>query len=333
MAASRPKQPIGRLAAGVIVGGLALWYAVGDVELAALRRSLVNASPGWVGMAISGVLAVALLKTGRWQQLYRLSRINVPFGPLFSTLMASQMINLLIPIRVGELVRLGLMKRRGQPVGATLPTLLIEKALDLLAGGLLLVSLTLLPTGPSGLGQTAGGLVVISLVLLFGSALLWQQRARIEALVTTPAGRSRWSTVIEPWLPFLQRFLSGLGLLAGWRALGLLVCWTSAIWLSSLLTILALLAAFNLAVPPAAAVLIMVGISFSNIAPSPPALIGLMPGIAVAALSLYGVPPADGLAFGLVLNVVTVAPLVGLGSWAVWGEVEAVAALIRQPGR
>ncbi|MCB0166147.1 MAG: flippase-like domain-containing protein [Anaerolineae bacterium] len=326
------KRHWGRLGAGMILGGLALAYAIHAVDGPALGRSLLNASPAWIGLAVAGALAVAGLKTGRWYQLYRLTGNEVAFGPLFSTLMAAQMLNLVIPIRVGELVRLGLMKRRGQPAGITLPTLIIEKALDLLTNGLLLWLLAMLSgvSISSRLASPAWGLLVVSFVILLGSVGLWQQRARIEALAAGLAHRSRRPNTAERGLAFLQRLLSGLGLLTGRQALAKVLGWTLVIWLASLLTIVALLSAFELHVPLTAAVLIMVGISFSNIFPSPPALVGLIPGLAVAALSLYSVPPAPALAFGLALNVVVVAPVIVLGSWAVWRELETVLGLIME---
>ena len=49
--------------------------------------------------------------------------------------MISQMLNLVFPIRLGELARLGLMRQEGRPVGVTFGTIVVEKALDLLAVG------------------------------------------------------------------------------------------------------------------------------------------------------------------------------------------------------
>ena len=79
---------------------------------------------------------------------------------------------------------------------------------------------------------------------------------------------------------------------------------------------MALFAAFGLHLPLSAAVVMMLAVSSSNIAPSPPALVGVMHLIAVVVLGQYGVAQSVAVGFGLVLNVVTIAPLIVLGVWA-----------------
>jgi uncharacterized membrane protein YbhN (UPF0104 family) len=72
--------------------------------------------------------------------------------------------------------------------------------------------------------------------------------------------------------------------------------------------------AFGLQAPLAATAVLMLSINFSNIVPSPPALVGIMQAIVVVVLGGYGVPQPVALGFGIVLNVITVAPLILLGS-------------------
>jgi hypothetical protein len=92
--------------------------------------------------------------------------------------MAAQAINLIIPIRLGELVRLVWMKQAGQPGAITLSTILVEKAIDLLSIGVMAMSLVALAVAPIGLRSWAIGTLVIGLALAFGLALIWRLRAR-----------------------------------------------------------------------------------------------------------------------------------------------------------
>jgi uncharacterized membrane protein YbhN (UPF0104 family) len=111
----------------------------------------------------------------------------------------------------------------------------------------------------------------------------------------------------------VHTMVSGLGAFTDWRSIVPVLGWTLVAWLLSLVTMLFLFHAFNLQLPLSAAVLLMLAVGASNIAPSPPALIGVMHGIAVVVLSRYGVDRATALGFGIVLNLVTVLPLVLLG--------------------
>jgi uncharacterized membrane protein YbhN (UPF0104 family) len=104
--------------------------------------------------------------------------------------------------------------------------------------------------------------------------------------------------------------------MADWRSLSAVLGWTMIIWLLSLLSILALLAAFELRLPLVAAMLIMLVVGSSNIVPSPPALVGVMQLMAGLVLGGYGVARPVAVGFGTILNVVAVAPILVLGAWA-----------------
>jgi uncharacterized membrane protein YbhN (UPF0104 family) len=143
------------------------------------------------------------------------------------------------------------------------------------------------------------------------------------------------------WLPtswqrrllgIVHTMLAGLGTLADRRSMTVILLWTFLIWLCSLLTMVALVAAFGLHLPLTAAVILMLAVSSSNLAPSPPALVGLMQGLAVLVLGQYGVAQATALGFGIVLNLVTVLPLILVGSWALWSRTSSVVTLLQGEG-
>jgi uncharacterized membrane protein YbhN (UPF0104 family) len=106
--------------------------------------------------------------------------------------------------------------------------------------------------------------------------------------------------------------------------------WTILSWLFSLLCLFTLLIAFDLRLPLVAAVVLMLSLSFSNIVPSPPALVGITQAIAVLVLGGYGVPQPIALGFGIVLNVITVAPLILFGSLGLGQRAVSLAQLLRK---
>jgi uncharacterized membrane protein YbhN (UPF0104 family) len=228
------------------------------------------------------------------------------------------MVNVLIPIRLGELIRIGLMKRAGQPGAITLSTLVMEKAFDLVAAGLIAVSLVALTVAPVWLRERASGILLIGLILSAGLLLIWRLRKWLEECLAgmlapgslLPAPRQEWL------LNALGAILKAFGTLTDPPSLVRVVLWTLTAWLLSLLTMMALFAAFGLHLPLSAAVVMMLAVSSSNIAPSPPALVGVIHLIAVVVLGQYGVTQSVAVGFGLVLNVVTIAPLIILGGWA-----------------
>ncbi len=315
---SRRSWLLARLTPGLLIGAISLWWAMRGLELPVVLRTLAMASPDWIMVSLVGVVAVVGVKAARWGVLYRLAEPQPSFWELFSVLVAAQMVNVLIPIRLGELIRVGLMKRAGQPGAITLSTLVMEKVLDLVAAGLIAVSLVALTVAPVWLRERASGVLLIGLTLIVGLLLIWRLRKWLEeCLAGVLAPGSLLPAPGQGWLlNVLGALLKAFGTLTDTSSLARVVLWTLTGWLLSLLTMMALLAAFGLHLPLSAAVVMMLAVSSSNIAPSPPALVGVMHLIAVVVLGQYGVAQSVAVGFGLVLNVVTVAPLIILGGWA-----------------
>jgi uncharacterized membrane protein YbhN (UPF0104 family) len=231
-------------------------------------------------------------------------------------------------IRLGELARMELMRREGRPVGMTLGTIVLEKSLDLLvvqALLLLAVPLAVLPDwlrARTGLGVLAVGLGVLTALLLVS-----RYRVRFLALIERiPDPRS---LILARWTERLRRLLrttlESIAALRGSRLMRVAVL-TTLIWLGSVGVMMAMLAAFHIPPDWGAAFVLMLALTFSNWIPTPPAMIGVVGAVTVAVLVPFGVPPAQALALGTVLNVVVVAPPVLLGIWATWTR------LLRLPG-
>ncbi len=319
-----------RLLIGLLIGAGALSWAAAGVEWPAVGRSLAAVSPLWLGTALLGVIGVSVGKAARWQALYRPTSPSPPaFSQCLAVWLTAQTLTSLLPLRVGEVVRLGLMKRSGQPVAITLSTLVVEKALDLMSAGLMAASLLGLAAGPAWFNRAAPGLIALSLVVMVGLLGLWRGQGRAGLRLSAserwlPAG---WSRRLQQTG---QTFLAALALLSQGRALVPVSLWTLAIWLGSLGTIKALLVAYDLALPLAAAALIMLALLFSNLAPTPPAMLGLIPGIAVAILGPYGVAQPTALGFGLMLNLVIAGPVLLAGSLTLWAQATAVLSLFNR---
>jgi len=235
------------------------------------------------------------------------------------------MVNVIIPIRVGELVRIGLMKQSGQPGAATLSTIVVEKAFDLVAAGLMAFALVALSIAPDWLRQPAMSMLLVGVLLVIGLSIVWLLRVRMERLLGRVLALGGW--LPEIWQGRLLRVtsttLDAFGTLTNLRLLARVLFWTTVVWLLSLFAILALFAAFDLSLPVAAAVILILAITFSSIVPSPPALVGVMHAIAVFELGEYGIPQFKALGFGIVMNVVLVAPLIVLGGIALWQRIVA----------
>lgn len=309
-----------QVAGALLVGAVCLWLSLRQVQGDAFLAQLTAFSFPLAAAAIACVILVAAGKALRWQWLYDRTPPNVPWSTHFGVLMISQMLNLVIPIRIGEVARLGLMRQEERPVGVTFGTIVVEKTFDLLAVGLIMLAAVPLALIPASMRVEAGAVGVLLGVVLFVVllALGRLERPIVAALAHIPEPRDARVARALNWAR--RAIAATLGSMASLRG-GQLVrvsAVTAAIWLVSLVTVQVMLAAFGLRLGWSAALAVMLALTSSNWAPTPPAMIGVVGAVTMAVLSGFGVDPALGLALGTVLNGVLVGPPVLLGGVALW---------------
>lgn len=318
--AGSPARLRGRLwqvAGALLVGAACLWFSLRGVQLAAFRAELTDFSPALVALATASVILVAAAKALRWQWLYGSLGRERPWRVHFGILMIAQMLNLVIPIRLGEVARLGLMRQEGRPVGITFGTIVVEKGLDLLAVGLialLLTPLVLLPAAWPEAGFT--GPLLGLLIFLFLLAINRFQAPLLRLVDGIPVPRNqRLAWFVSRALKGARAVLISMAELRG-AQLVRVAALTAAIWLVSLATVYVMLEAFGLRVGWGAALALMLALTSSNWAPTPPAMIGVVGAVTVAVLAPFGVDQTRALALGTVLNAVLVGPPVLIGGAA-----------------
>ena len=308
-----------QLSIGVGIGAITFWWAIQSLDLRLMVQTLLAASPLWIIMALGCVLSVSGTKAARWGALYGGSLPRVPFWELFSILVISQMVNIIVPLRIGELVRLGMMKQAGHSNATTISTIIVEKTLDLITAGLIAIALVWLALAPPWLNQSASSLLLLGLIFLGGLLTLRWRRTQLEQwlvrfLTTSHIAPMPWR---EKLLRMVHNLLNGLAPLTDKRIFIRLIFWTLLVWLFSVLTILSLFLAFNLSLTVIVAIVLTLTLTFSNLAPVP-GLVGVIHLLTVFVLGQYGVERTIAFGFGTVVHVIIVGPLLFIGSWSLW---------------
>lgn len=299
--------------AGLILGGLALYLAVRDVELAEIGRALQQANPAWLVVALGSVAANTLGKAVRWKTLVGQPGRGISFWEYLVALLVGQMLNTVLPARLGELSRAYAIGGRGPGRTYVLGTVMVEKVLDMLAYAVLfLVLLILLPLPAwiqdsgytfASIAVAAGGLVI----------LVTYQEKRIERVV-------RWGVRhlpdrLETWLlPRLEAAFRSLVILQNRAGLGRLATWTVVIWITALLNNYLVLLAFDLQLPLTASLLVLIGLQAGISLPSVPGRLGIFEYICVLALSSFDIPQALAFGYGIVLHGIVLLPTTLLGT-------------------
>jgi len=299
-------MPAWRLAAGLLLGGLILYFLAREVDLAQVAGVLRDAHPGLLALAVSAQLPSLYGKGLRWSLAVAAATGRRPRRRLFSAMVIGTAGNILFPARLGDFARV-LVLRRHNDVPASL-SLVASWSVQLF--DFLLVATILLAAAGPGLASPAAlaSTIAAALGLLGFLAAInrWPRAAeRIEARLPGPL-RRRFG-------PLLVTARGGLGFLGRPRVVAAVLASTVLIWAIEATGMSLALRAFDLPADYATAALLVAGIGLSFVLPLTPGSLGTLQLVCVLVLSALGVERDRSLAFGLALQAVSQGSTVLLG--------------------
>lgn len=287
------------LSLGMLV--LCLWLvwpaAAERAELAAAFGRLDGRAFAPYLLAFLGLqLTVHLCRALRWNHLLAPLGVRVPPGPLLAISSVGFMAILALPARLGELVRPGLLRRRGVSASAALGTVAVERIVDGLMTSLLVFGACFALRGPRAPGwmmPTAYlALGIFAAALVFLVAAMWRPEATVRfslRLSLLPRLAPRLARVIEHKL---LEMIRGFAVLKDVRNLAAFCAWSLVYWLANGLGVWVLARGFDLPLSVMGGLatmgLVAVGISL----PNSPGLVGQFQWFTVLGLSLYLGPEA-----------------------------------------
>jgi uncharacterized protein (TIRG00374 family) len=128
-----------KLLALLVFGMLVLLGIFSISDYSMIYETLKNVSVLYVLLAFAAVSTASIIRTWRWSVLLRTSGYAVPKGILFNSLMFGFLLNLLLPARAGDIARGAALKvTEKTPLGISLTTIVIERAMDMFTLALLL---------------------------------------------------------------------------------------------------------------------------------------------------------------------------------------------------
>ncbi len=305
---------------GLVLALLTLYLAVRAVDLGQSVQALREAHWPLVAITLVINLAATGCKGFRWRALFYPKRPGVGLLRLCDLIVIGQAANFTIPARFGELVRAFLMGQEAKlSKSYALGTIAAEKLIDVIVLALLMVGLLPFLALPDWLAGRLWPLVLAALAV--GVAIVALVRGRgVVMQIATWALRRLPHAFAERWQARIGAGLDGLHVLGKPGAAAAVWGWTIAVWLASALTNYVLMLAFDLPPSPLMALFLLAVLQAGVAVPSTPGKIGVFHYLCVISLAVFHVPPAVGLAYGLVLHALVV------GSISIW----AAAALWRR---
>jgi uncharacterized protein (TIRG00374 family) len=245
----------------------------------------------YLGVYVGLLVIVQLTRALRWNYLLAPLGTRIPPGPLLAISSVGFMAILALPARLGELVRPGLMRKRGLSASAALGTVAVERIIDGLLVSLFVFVAFFALHGPSSPGwmmptaYAALGVFALALVFLI-SALKWPERSvnfwlRLSLL---PRLAPRLAAVIERKAHDMIR---GFEVMRDTRNLLAFVLWSLVYWTCNGLGVYVLARGFGLDLTLVGGFATMGLVAVGITLPNSPGLVGQFQWFTLLGLSLY----------------------------------------------
>lgn len=303
--------------AGLFLSAFLLYLALREIDLKAVGDFVASANGLMLLLALLSVTANTLGKAFRWKELLGPGREQVSFGNCLSVLLIGQMLNTLLPARVGELSRAYMVGGLGPGRSYTLGTVILEKLIDLLAYALLFCLLVLLIPLPDWLDRSIVPFFGV-LALAVCAVLLCVYKPGLVRRAAELGLRPFPARITNYLLPRFEAGLECLMVLRGRPAVLKLSLWTALIWGTAVLTNHLVLLALGLRLPWAASILILVVLQVGISIPAGPGRIGVFEWICILSLAVFGIDRQLSLGYGLVLHALVLLPTTLLGVLFFW---------------
>jgi len=322
---SQPRGDFWRILPGVVVSLIALVVLFLLIDWNLFIAALEQANYFLLLFALPIYVVSYLVRSRAWHILLM---EEPPFKQVFLIEQAGYLMNNVLPFRLGELGRAALLGRHGLGFWRVLSTIVVQRSIDLIfAAGLLLGTLPFVVEIP-GAEQLGVAVGIFVLGALFTLYLLARNQKRLLAWF---AGlRQRWPRLVDFGQEKIASFLTGLSPLIDFRRFLRIVIWLASSWFLAIVSHYLILRAF---VPDAKLLWMAFTMSVGMLGialPSSPGFIGVYEAAFVSALSVFGVPYENALAFALVDHALYVGLTGVLGTFALIKEGQSLGAVFRR---
>ena len=276
-------KDIKRLIPGAIISILLIGAILYFVDFQTMWNSIRNAN--YKILAGSAVLSFVWM-FGRAKVWHTLLRDKPRYIDTLFAAAEGYLLNTFLPFRLGELGRAFLLsKKSGMQFGEILPTIVIERIVDLaFAAAILLVALPYVADsqGSERIGYIVGGVVIFGLVMMYVLA-----KNNKWALDVFHKLSRRFQVLQKFGGSFLESFLTGLGVLTdGWLFTRFLF-WMTLNWFVALVAYYLIILAFFPQAQFEWALFVLGAAAFGGAIPALPGGVGTFEGAVTAALVLF----------------------------------------------
>lgn len=301
-----------KLALGLVVGFFFLYLALRNVLWSEVLDVISLAAPGYIALSFGVVLLNIFLKIARWNFLLNSSGALLKFKDVSASFISAQLLNSLVPIRVGEITRVYHMGSRGATPAFVVGTLFAEKYLDLIAYAILIALLFVWVPLPNWMGETVSLFGIFALLTSLGLLIFVMNSKRMIHVVDLVS--QRFPAGVQSFI--LKNTHSGFASLAVFQSgskILVLILLTLSIWATALWTNQIILLALGIHAPAETSFLALAAIQAGLSLPGLPGKIGVFEYACILVMEFLGFSHSYGLSYGILLHIVVYAPIIIFG--------------------
>lgn len=309
-----------RIAVSVAMSALFLWLAVRGVHWEEAAAALRGANYVWVVLMLPVTVWTLIIRAQRWRVF--LHDVGVPpLRPLVSATNIGFMANMVLPLRIGEVIRPVLLSRRAHlSLSGVLASVLLERIFDMFTILFLFgvsVSVVTVSDEVRQWGWMLTGLAVAVaavIVLIRVQERLALRIARgLADLLPGQAGDSAYH--------FAEGFVRALEMLDSPMAYVKAFAWSLYLWMAISLVYVLGFWAFHMEVPELRGALVLTTlVAIAVSVPSAPGFIGSFQLGCVLGLRIFGIKESPALAFSLIVHLSQFVGVIGAGLYSLWVE-------------
>ena len=280
------------------------------------------------------ILAVATVLSFSWMYMRAivwrtLLRDRASYRDVINSLGEGYLLNNILPFRLGEIGRAFMLSRKsGLPFVEILPTIIIERAVDIAyTAGIFLAALPFI-TGTSGANRIGIIIGVVVMIGLLGMYLL--ARNDEWALNTFHRLSARWPAVQRLGGGILEPFLAGLVVLTDGWVFARFLFWMTLNWLLAIVNYYLIIRAFFPQTQMTWAMFGLGAAAFGGAVPSLPGAVGTFEGAFGGALTILTGDQSTSLAVALVSRFLNYLTSFVIGGIALAREGESLSGIYRE---
>jgi glycosyltransferase 2 family protein len=330
---------------GLAISAVFLYLAFREINYADLWQTLQTVSAWWLLPGLGIYFTGMLVRAWRWQYLLKpLGHVSIKNS--FQILMIGYMGNNVFPLRMGEVLRAVVLKRRDAvSISGSLATIVVERIFDaVVVVGFVLLNIGQLAQLPVGLSLAqlsnlafwAAAIFLVGLAAFIAMAMFTKPAQRLVHGILNAVVPQRWR---EPVIRIADQFLEGLLSLRSPLDVLIILLTSILVWLLETGLYWGVGRALNLDLTFSQLLLLNGLVNMVLLIPAAPGGLGTFDAAGRAVLEAYGFPAEPALGYTLILRIAIWLPITLLGTlyfireglkWTL--DVEAIQAQAENPG-